>query len=369
MKILKFIFGCGLWLVLALTSCNSKDNNSSSGEDYDRKIMLSNYAENVIIPNYSNLQQITESLKKAAEIFSLNPTESNLESLRLTLFSAHVAYQSCTSFDFGPAKAVVLRSVLNTYPVNKDQIHSNITSGNYDLYTVANLAAKGFPGVEYLIYGEGLTNSEVIELYTTNSESANRAQYLQDVVGQCQVVVKSVYEEWALNGYDQVFINSDGIAVGSSTSLFLNAMVLDFERFIRDGKIGIPLGVRSLGVPNPDKVEAYFSKKSLEVVEASVEKYKDTFNGVSNTGENGQGFDDYLNHEDASSVANNVNKQLDNILAKLALLNGPLSEDVVNNPSDVQKVYDEMQKAIVLLKVEVPSALSVLITYQDSDGD
>jgi len=145
--------------------------------------------------------------------------------------------------------------------------------------------------------------------------------------------------------------------------------VLDFERFIRDGKVGIPLGIRSLGIPNPEKVEAHYSHKSLELVQESVLEYKKCFNGISTTEINGMGVDDYLNYEDAENITQKINTQLDLITEKLNLLNGPLSEDVVSNKNAVKAVYDEMQKLIVSLKVEVPSALSVLITYQDSDGD
>jgi hypothetical protein len=37
--------------------------------------------------------------------------------------------------------------------------------------------------------------------------------------------------------------------------------------------------------------------------------------------------------------------------------------------SKVQDLYNEMQKMVVLLKVDLSSALSILITYQDNDGD
>ena len=73
--------------------------------------------------------------------------------------------------------------------------------------------------------------------------------------------------------------------------------------------------------------------------------------------------------EDAESIANTINSQIDLIIYKQSQLIGPLSQDVVSNKPGVQAVYDEMQKLIVSLKVEMPSALSVLITYQDSDGD
>ena len=119
-----------------------------------------------------------------------------------------------------------------------------------------------------------------IELFTTDAEASKRLEYLFAVVEQSQVVANQVYSQWTSGGYNEVFVNANGNAVGSSVSLMMNSFVLDFERFIRDGKVGIPLGVRSLGTPNPEKVEAYYSEKSLELLNESMTAYKRCFKTV-----------------------------------------------------------------------------------------
>lgn len=363
------MFGlCGLML-LSIFGCKEDSSEDDVAGSFNTTELLTNYSSHLIIPKYAELVDKMEWLKTTTAVFVAIPNTDNLVAVQLAVFEAEFAYQACTSFEFGPANTYTLRSILSTYPSSESIIDQNITNGNYNLYAAGNIAAIGFPAMEYLLFGNQKTAQEIVDMYSTDLEAINRINYLSALVDQSYSVVSQVVEMWVYDGYKEVFVNANGTAVGSSVSLMLNAMVLDFERFIRDGKVGIPVGVRSLGVANPEKVEAFYSQKSLGLLKESVLEYKNSFNGISTTESNGVGFDDYLNYEDAESISQNINIQLDIITEKLNLLNGPLSEEVVTNSEAVNEVYDEMQKLIVSLKVEVPSALSVLITYQDSDGD
>jgi predicted lipoprotein len=369
MKLVKLISFSAVILFVGITGCKSKDDQGGSSQDFDRKAMLTNLSNNMIQVNYENLKENVNKTKQKALDFTNQPTIQSLNSLRESLNNSQLAYQGCSSFEFGPAMDHSLRSIMNTYPTSVNIVEANIVSGNYDLFSAANIAAKGLPAVEYLIYGTQMSDQNIIDAFSTGTNWVQRRTYLNDVINQLNVAVTNVSNAWGNTGYHQLFVNADGIAVGSSTSLLINSMVLDFEKYIRDGKVGIPVGVRSLGTPNPNKVEAYYSKKSLELLKESLLRYKSVFNGIDKSGANGLGLDDYLSHTGGGSISQNINKQLDEALQKLNELSGPLSQDVVNNKEKVKNVYTELQKTIVLLKVEMPSALSVLITYQDSDGD
>jgi hypothetical protein len=57
------------------------------------------------------------------------------------------------------------------------------------------------------------------------------------------------------------------------------------------------------------------------------------------------------------------------IITAMQAVPGPLSQAVVNNAPAVETVYQKIVQGLVLLKTEMPSALGILITYQDADGD
>ncbi|MGB1040189.1 MAG: imelysin family protein [Flavobacteriales bacterium] len=349
-------------LIILLSYSCKKDKNDGVTPDFDKKSLLTNYGNNLIVPRYQALSNSVIELETAINTFVTSTDSVSLVEARKKFLTVYSKWQACSSFEFGPAKNNTLKSVLNIYPTDTTQINNNIQSGSYVLGAASNINAIGLPAIDFLL------NSRVsISKSLTYFAAPNRKQYLQDLTTQIKNTVNSVLSAWK-GSYLSTFINSDGTSNGSSMSLIVNELNFDFEKFIRDGKVGIPLGVRSLGTPLPEKSEAYFGKNSTELCKESILKLKEYFNGGT-----GQGLDDYLNHLEAKHgsqpLASKINSQFNLISTKLNALSGPISEQVISNQSAVQEVYDEMQKMIVLLKVDLSSALSILITYQDNDGD
>ena len=64
-----------------------------------------------------------------------------------------------------------------------------------------------------------------------------------------------------------------------------------------------------------------------------------------------------------------INNKLNEIVLNLNGLNDPLSNEVITNKTAVSNAYTKLQELVPLLKVDMTSALGVLITYQDNDGD
>lgn len=351
-------------LLLVFHSCK-KEKKIDEIESFDKAKMLEFYAEDIIIPRYNELENNISSLSSSMTAFSSSSTLSNFENLRAAFDSTYLTWQSVSFIDFGPAKSNTLKSVFNIFPVDTIQIENNIANGSYVLGSASNIDAIGLPALDYLLHKKPNATQALAEF--KNADSTERKQYVQAVINQLSATLSSVVTSWNSN-YKNTFIKSDGNGQGSSLSEIVNALNLDFEKFIRDGKIGVPLGVRSLGTPLPLKSEAYFSSLSKELASKSISSFQSYFNG-----KNGIGLDDYLNHLDAkhgsSLLSDKINGQFTSILNKIDQLSGPLSQEVLVNQSKVQEVYDEMQKMVVLLKVDLSSALSVLITYQDNDGD
>ncbi|MEM9022133.1 MAG: hypothetical protein AAGB22_00230, partial [Bacteroidota bacterium] len=77
----------------------------------------------------------------------------------------------------------------------------------------------------------------------------------------------------------------------------------------------------------------------------------------------------YLNALGATSLVNDTKAQIDVVQADLDALPDPLSGTIESSQGTVEQVYQEMQQLVVLFKVDMPSQLGILITYQDNDGD
>jgi uncharacterized protein YjfI (DUF2170 family) len=65
----------------------------------------------------------------------------------------------------------------------------------------------------------------------------------------------------------------------------------------------------------------------------------------------------------------NVNAQIDRIIIANGNAIMPWSDFVQQNPAESKEIYLEYQKLIPLIKVDLTSALGIIITYQDNDGD
>src|SRR5690606_8624971 len=201
----------------------------------------------------------------------------------------------------------------------------------------------------------------------------NRKQYVLDLVNDIAERAADVYQAWSPSGdnYLATFVSATGNDVGSSLGMLVNAMVQYYEADVRDDKIGIPLGIRSLNVPIPNNCEALYAQKSIELATESGTALQHIYLGKNDT--DGIGLDDNLSAINAryngSSLDEIIQIQLGLAIANVSTIPEPYSETVVDNQTPATLAYQELQKLVVLLKADMTSSLGILITYQDNDGD
>ena len=336
-----------------------------------RKEIAVNLATKLIIPAYENLKTYTDQLSISIETFNTSPTEANLVAAQTALKNSWLAWQGASIYMFGPAESVALRKSLNTYPTDVNQIDANIQTGDYILSSLANQAAVGFPALDYLLNGVATGNADITAQY--RSEADGRKQYLEDVANDIKTRVDQSLNAWVVDGenYTATFTEDDalGIDIGSSLSTIVNAIDLHFQRFVRDGKVAIPAGIRSAGVPRPKAIEALYGGYSVELLKESLAAYEKMFLGIGANDIDGTGLYDYLVAIDAADLAEDMQAQFD--LAQLAAdnLSDPLVDQIDADLDAMTNVFIEMQKIVVLVKSDMASLMGISITNQDNDGD
>lgn len=360
--------------IVLLMSCKKENDPDAPVDTFDRSAMLSNMGYNLIIPNYQSLKISADSLQTLASQFVGNPTLMSLEALRDQLLQVHKDWVHCSVFEFGPAANVLLRQSVNTFPADTSQIQNNIASGTWDLATAANIDAKGLPAFDYLMFRTDGNDAVIMNSFTIDANAAARKNYLAALALDLKTKVDQVLSGWEPTGgnYISTFINSTGTDVGSSLGFLVNQLNYDYE-ITKNPRIGIPLGKQTLNVPLPEKCENYYSGTSLEITIEHMAACRNIFSGTSRTGTDGSGLDDYLDHLNVQSNGTALSVAIKNkfgeIIAALQAIPGPLSDAVVNNDVPVETAYTKILECLVMLKTELPSALGILITYQDSDGD
>lgn len=366
-------------MVFSIYACSKKKGSEPEvpKNGIDRKVLLAYLADDIIIPSYGNFKTKFDLLLSKGDAFTGTPTVTSLTEFRTAWVNAYVEWQKIELIDVGPAQAQTIRSFFNIYPANVNNINAGISSGatNFDL--PSTYAQQGFPALDYLINGAAATDADIVALYTTAPDAAKRIAYLKKVTAQMSAIFTKVYTPWTTGNYRDEFISRSGTDASSSLAVMLNGYVLNYERYIRSGKFGIPSGAMMNGVVAADKVEALYKKDiSLTLAKTAQQASVDFFNGKSlKTGQQGTSFKTYLDAlgtKDSKtnvSLSNAILDQFAATLLKLNLLSENLNNEVKTNNQKMIVVYTEMQKSVRMLKVDMTSAMSITITYTDNDGD
>ncbi|MFK7908545.1 MAG: imelysin family protein [Chitinophagales bacterium] len=345
-----------------------KDDNggetSSCGGDFDQKAMFQNIADNLILPNYTDLKAKVDDMASKTEVFTSTYDITTLEALRTSYIAAYTSWQKSAQYNFGPAEEVSLRSSVNNFPLDTVMTKTNIQTLIYDFDQPDNYD-KGFPAIDYLLYGIGKDDNAIISRYL-EEDIADYERYLQDVVADIQERVNHTYNAW-VNGYDETFINNTGTAAGTSLSLIINQFNANYELIKRE-KLGIPSGVLTLFFANPDRVEAFYSGQSLELAKVALEASQNLYIGA-----NSLGLDDYLVNAKAEKNGQPLNDlikaQFTAAFNSLNALNSPLSAQIEADVTAAENAYNEVTKQVVNIKTDLPSVLCVAITYIDNPSD
>jgi hypothetical protein len=106
--------------------------------------------------------------------------------------------------------------------IDTASIESNITSGVYDLTTMArgNLYSQGFPALDYLFF-----SPNAIGKYGVNT--ASRVRYTKDVVGRIKTLVDKVIADWA--AYRAGFTTNTKTNVGSPIGNIVNQLAYQLD--------------------------------------------------------------------------------------------------------------------------------------------
>jgi uncharacterized protein len=348
--------------------------NDDKAVNFDRAAMLANIADRLILPGYARLEESTDALDAAVTKLADAPDSGSAEDARAALRRAWTAWQGCSAYEVGPASQTLLRQRLNTFPTKTSKVEANIASNTWNLETVSNYEAKGFPALDYLLHGRGGSLDTLLASLGDSATGKARGGYMKAVAGEIADQAAKVRKAWDTGEgkYREEFVTKLGTDIGSSLGELVNQFNYDYE-ILKNPKVGIPLGKKTLGVPLPEKVEAYYGGYSMVLAKAQLHALENLFLGRDSLGADGPGFDDYLialgTRYQQGELAQTIKDRFIAVRAALEAIPDPLSGSIASETAKVDKAYEELQRMVVLTKTDMPSAFSVTITYQDADGD
>jgi uncharacterized protein len=351
------------FICLFFVSCKNDDEGSTACQsDFDQQELFVNVADNLIIPGYQSMQIKINNLLDATNAFVGTPDQVALDNIRSVYSDAYLHFQKIAPYEFGPAETVFLRSSLNNFPTNTAEIEANISNNTAD-FDQPDKFDKGFPALDYLLYGVAENDEAILAKFANGDAYKN---YLLALVNDMKARIDQTLFGWQ-SGYWITFTENTGTAAGSSLSLLVNCLNENFE-LIKRQKLGIPSGVLTLGFVNPTEVEAYYSGQSVALAVTALEA---TFGFYK--GQQGVGLDDYLQKVNAmkgdESLDAVIQNQFNLMIEKTSALEDPLSQQIEEDATPVVEAYNEVTKQLVNIKTDMPSVLCISITYIDNPSD
>lgn len=345
--------------IFVFSSCDPETTviDETPAVDFDRQEMLAGWVDNVITPAYEDFENSLQGLEAAATTFIGDPTMERKIDLQEAFRLAYVRFQFLDPVLIGRAEEIRMREQLNTYPAAADLIESNALAGDANLELPSNTAAQGFPALDYLLFG--LSNDAL----TTGSNADAYRSYLSALIARMQMLTNNFANYWT-EAERQAFIENDGNSATASIDRTVNDFIFYYEKFLRAGKVGIPAGVFS-DDPLADRAESLHGGFSRELFSAALAASQDFFEN--------HGLADYLDalnvERDGEKLSTQIVRQFAAARAKSATISVPFDEQVTADNVLMLELYNELQRNVILLKVDMLQALSINVDYVDADGD
>ena len=375
MKTLKIFLSISILSIFIISCSSSSDDEQSTIPDFDRSMVLKNYADNIIIPRLNNFRSSVDYLKESGDAYVDSPDITTYTELHNSWLEAYINWQYVEMFNIGKAEEIMFFSKTNTYPVNEGRIQENINNQKTDLSNPNDWSCQGFPGLDYMIHGIANTENEIINQYIQNPLNG---KYLKVVLNELNNNTDLVLDDW--NTYRNTFVNSIENTATSAFNMLTNDFVYYFEKGLRTNKIGIPSGVFSNN-PLSNKVEAYYSSKngiedvSRDLIENALNAVDLVFQGKSsNQSPVGPSFKTYLdfikaNNVSADDIGSIVVNKIQTANQKILDLNKNFINQVENDNGKMLAAFDALQTIVVNLKTDMLSLFNVAVDYTDADGD
>ncbi len=345
-------------LLLAVTIFNACSENKEE-VTFNEKDLIRDIVEGIAQPNVRNFTQETKKLQDFFTSYNDAKTIENLNILKTQWKAVALQYSLVYAFNIGDVKNSFFKLKLNNWPATINAIENFITDKEITPENIMNFgsSAKGIPGIEYLIFSENES--------TINDKLANntkRVAYLGAIIAELHN--NAVAQEALWDTYGDYLINNEQESIKGSFNLLFNGLN-NVIHFAAETKLGKPAGFIKTGGVNSEILQAYYSAMSLELIKANVKSVREVF--FKSNSVNIANKIDFITKD--TILSDRLNTQFDLILNAIASINDPLVTSLETEKDKVRVVFDELVKLEILFTADVRSALSLIITGTDGDGD
>ncbi len=349
-----------LLLLLVALGCENSDANSPDYADPRGQQLVSVY-QNGVLPSHGDFVAATEALLNTTEVFSEAPSSAGLMAVQASWRVATLQWKRCEVYDFGPVGDFFLATRIHRWPADTVSLEEKLLTG--EPIDEAFIAAKGssvvgLAALEYLLFGDGAL--------TALSTNPSRRAYLRATTRYLLTTARELQRRWKEAGPD--FTSNSTLSTDGGQNIFTNGLIAYLDKSIRF-RLRAPLGELNGTAINPQAVETPYADLSSDCLRAGFGEWKRAYYGGAERITD-YGFDDYLLVLGNKSVGPAINEAIERVDSQLQDLGDvDLNHLLLTNPVAVRALVDDLRALLVLIRVDLSSAIGVVLTVNDADGD
>jgi predicted lipoprotein len=253
MRSVRRLAPAALGFTLLLAACQPSNQAGASSPQQ----VADAFVSDVVLPNYQQLVEDSEHLSAALNALATTPGVEQLDAARKAWQQVRKTWETGESWAFGPAESGGFDGNLDDWPVNEKDLRTALASGALtpELFAKLTTTAKGFHGIEAVLYGTQGIRPEVNQL------SAAQLTYLRQAGGDLASNAKGLAAAWdGPKGFGSAFKAEPQAAVAE----ILQGMVGTLQEVAAE-KLGASLASR-----NKSDLESFYSDNTRADIVANL---------------------------------------------------------------------------------------------------
>lgn len=324
-------------VTVGVTACVGDDKAAGTGspdaEPFSYVAMMANYADNLIVPQYTALETQISALSQpdgavanyCSAIGTAGESEARAQA-QSAWRNAMAEWQQAELLAVGPAldNGAALRNRIYSYgstsPLSTCAVDQSVVLAEQDNFNIRTRSfnSRGLSALEYLLFRDDLNHTcpdRIPETSDWNQRPAEqrrsaRCDYALEVAEDVTVAAQALTQAWAeeAGNYRYRFVdpaNQEANLKALSDALFY------IETETKDAKLGVPTGLHRTcsQVACPGQVESPYSETSLANIRNNLVAFRTLL-----LGGDGPGFDDIIVEAGFPEVVQNFEQQVDDAL-------------------------------------------------------
>jgi len=353
---------------LLLTGCGGSSSNDETqigeetGFSFTATEMITNLTNDIIVTGYQNLNNGAEDFLLATQNLVNTPTAENLALAQQAWKDVRVPWEQGEAHIFGPVDALSIDPHLDTWPLNTSDLQDLLDSQSS--FTAEELKSfnddvQGFHTMEFLLFGDGVTDNEK----SIDEMTVLEMEYLSAAAEVFESYTQNLYDAWVVTNdpsddnalpYKDYLLTANNDFYASDLGVveeLINGMIGIVDE-VGNGKIAEPFGSNIESI-DTSKVESQYSWNSLADFTDNIIGVQNVYRGEFADQADKEGIIDFVNAAD-SDLASRVDTEISDAIAAIEAIAG------TDNLPFRQAINDADAR------VRIQAAVDALSTLQDS---